>query len=177
MRSVRSENKIEFNSSPDELAEQLHKRWFEFVAGRNTPPPIPSLPQLKSLLEVAYLATMEMDEGRPTTFTLCCAAKDRIMERDRVNQKLEFWPFETVRTFNVQEIRHLAVATNFDSTFFWVQFSEREDSSLEIRGLLNLGSSWAIARNAYTYFFSIASENFNCARNFTWIFSLLSGRF
>lgn len=148
-----TDNKIEFHSSPDELAEKLHKNWFEFVSGQHTPPPVPSLPQFKSLLEVAYLATMEIEEGRPTTFTICCAAKDRIIDRDRANQKVESWPFETVRTFSVQEIRRLAVATNSDSTFVWVQFEEREDSPLEIRGLLNLGQSWAIARNAYAYFY------------------------
>ena len=148
-----NKKKIEFHSSPDKLAEQLHKSWFEFVAGQYTPPSVPSLPQFKSLLEVAYLATMEMEEGRPTTFTICCAAKDRIVERDRANQKVESWPFATVRTFSVQEIRRLAVATNSDSTFVWVHFAEREDSPLEIRGLLNLGPSWAIARNAYTYFY------------------------
>jgi hypothetical protein len=148
-----TENKIEFHSSPDELAEKLHRSWSEFVTGRYTPPPAPSLPQFKSLLEIAYLATMEIEEGRPTTFTICCAAKDKTIERDRANQKIESWPFETVRTFSVQEIRHLAVATNSDSTFVWVQFSEGEDSPLEIRGLLNLGQSWAIARNAYTYFY------------------------
>jgi hypothetical protein len=148
-----TKNKIEFYGSPDGLAEQLHKSWFKFVASQYTPPPVPSLPQLKSLLKVAYLATMEIEEGRPTTFTICCAAKDKIVERDRVNQRVESWPFETVRTFSVQEIRRLAVATNSDSTFVWVQFGQREDSPLEIRGLLNLGQSWAIARNAYTYFY------------------------
>ena len=113
----------------------------------------PSLPQLKSLLEVAYLATMGDTRGRPTTFTICCAAKDRIIDRDCANQKVESWPFETVRTFSVQEIRRLAVATNSDSTFVWIQYAEREDSPLEIRGLLNLGQSWAIARNAYADFY------------------------
>lgn len=148
-----TKNKIEFYGSPCELAEQIHKSWFEFVAGQYTPPPVPSLLQFKSLLEVAYLATMEMEEGRPTIFTICCASKGKFVKRDHENEMVESWPFKTNRPFDIQEIRRLAAATDPDSTAIWVQFAKRENSPLEIRGLLNVGSSWATARNAYSYFY------------------------
>ena len=142
--TLSTNNKIQLGDSTNELAEEIHKSWYEFVAGQYTQPPVPSLLQFKSLLEVAYLSTMEMEEGCPTTFTICCSAKGRLVKRDGQDEKIESWPFETNRTFNVQEIRRLAAATDPDSTAIWVQFAKKQDSRLEIHGLLSVGSSWAI---------------------------------
>jgi len=146
-------NKIQLGDTTNELAEEIHKSWYEFVAGQYIQPPVPSLLQFKSLLEVAYLSTMEMEEGRPTKFTICCSAKGRLVKRDGIDEKIESWPFETNRTFNVQEIRRLAAAADPDSTAIWVQFAKKQNSRLEIHGLLSVGSSWATARSAYSYFY------------------------
>ena len=151
--AVKTKTKIESYGSSNELAEKVHEKWFNFVAGDYTLPPIPSLLQFKSLIEVAYLATMEMEETRPTVFTLCCGRKGKYVKTDYQNEIIEHWPFETERSFNIQEIRRLSVATDSDSTAIWVHFPKRIDAPLEIRGLLNLGPSWATARNAYSYFY------------------------
>lgn len=147
--------KIRFCGSPKQLAEKVHESWFNFVAGEYKQPSLPSLTQLRSLLEVAYLATMEMEEGRLTTFNICCAEKGNTIKRDHepANEKVESWPFQTNRPFSVQEVRRLAAATDSDSSAIWVEFSQSQDSPLTIHGLLNLGSSWATARNAYSYFY------------------------
>ncbi len=152
--ALSTDNKIQLGNSTNELAEEIHKSWYEFVIGQYIQPPLPSLLQFKSLLEVAYLSTMELEEGRPTTFTICCSAKGKLVKRDRQVEKIESWPFETNRTFNVQEIRRLAAATEADSTAIWVQFAKKQDSLLDIHGLLSVGSSWATARNAYSYFYN-----------------------
>ncbi len=150
---MKTKIKIESYGSPNELAEKIHEKWFNFIAGDYTPPPIPSLLQFKSLIEVAYLATMEMEESRPTVFTLCCGKKGKHVKTDYQNEIVELWPFETERSFNIQEIRRLSVATDSDSTAIWVHFPKRIGAPLEIPGLLNLGPSWATARNAYSYFY------------------------
>ena len=140
-------------NSPRDLAAKVHKRWTTFVKGDYIKPPKPTIFQFKTILEVAYLATMEMEEGRPTTFTVCCVLKNNPIKRDYEDEEVESWPFELKRDFNVQELRRLAVATDPDSTAIWVQFGKTKSTSLEICGLLDLGPSWAKARNAFSYFY------------------------
>jgi hypothetical protein len=59
------------HSFPADLAAQVANAWNEFIAGEYTPPPLPEVSQLKSLLEIAYFAGMETDEARPLRFMLC----------------------------------------------------------------------------------------------------------
>lgn len=136
---------------PTDLAKQVRDKWTTTIGGEYTPPPLPYEQNLQSLLEVAYLAGMETDEARPLKFALCCTSEIDRVRRHYQDSSVETWSFTSDRAFNVQEIRRIAAVTDLDTSAIWVRFSNKPDQPLAIHGLLNLGSSWASARNAFTY--------------------------
>jgi hypothetical protein len=139
------------HSFPADLAAQVANAWNEFIAGEYTPPPLPEVSQLKSLLEIAYFAGMETDEARPLRFMLCCTRNSDPITRQREAAPVESWEFTSDRPFTIQEIRRLAAVTNLDSSAIWIRFSDDAGDKLSIRGLVNLGRSWSVARNAFAY--------------------------
>lgn len=135
---------------PDALAAAVSETWRNLIAGDYVAPPLPNKVQLRAILEVAYLASMEADEGRPTTFALCCT-------RDEDGAKIvetpgsECWEIQPERAFNIQELRRLAQVGNVESAAIWVRFQTNESKPLRIAGLINLGRSWSVARSAMGY--------------------------
>lgn len=136
---------------PVDLATVVTEQWDYLVGGQYTPPPLPNLAALKTLFEVAYLAGMETDEARPLRFMLCCTSAGEDVKREDGASPVESWELSPSRAFNVQEMRRLAAVADFDSSAIWIQFTDGEPQQLSIRGLLNLGRSWAVARNAFAY--------------------------
>ncbi|HWQ12617.1 MAG TPA: hypothetical protein VNL77_07455 [Roseiflexaceae bacterium] len=150
---------IERHHFPGDLAEQVMRVWDAYLDGLvHARPPLPSAAQLRSLLEVAYLAGMEREEGRSLRFMLCCTPRSAIVHRLGQERIVESWPFGAPRPFNVQEIRRLAVTTDVDTAALWVEFAPEPDAPLAVRGLLNLGSSWARARRAFAYSYDALPE-------------------
>ena len=138
-------------SFPAELAKQTCKGWAHLVAGDYSPPPLPNQSQLRELLEIAYLAGMETDESRPLRFMLCCTKNSSPITRLGDRNTVESWEVTPSRPFNIQEIRRLAAVTDLDASAIWVSFTNDPSNKLEIRGLVNLGRSWSVARNAFAY--------------------------
>jgi len=143
---------------PLDLANQVHKKWTTTIGGEYTPPPLSSDQQLQTLLEVAYLAGMETDEARHLQFTLCCTPIVDSVRRHHQESTVEAWPFVSDRAFDVQEVRRLAAVTDLDTSAIWVRFSDKPDQALAVHGLMNLGPSWANARNAFTYHYDTLPE-------------------
>ena len=140
-----------FPAFPSDLATKVTEGWPHLIAGDYSPPPLPKPTQLKELFEVAYLAGMETDEARPLRFMLCCSRNlDAIPSRVGA-ASIESWELSPERPFNVQEIRRLAAVADIDSSAIWIRFSDSESGKLMIRGLVNLGRSWSVARNAFSY--------------------------
>lgn len=136
---------------PADLAARVGAGWAELIAGDYSPPPLPNPVQLRELLEVAHFAGMETDEARPLRFMLCCSRNsDQIPCREGA-APIESWELSPERPFNIQEIRRLAAVTNIDSSAIWIRFSDGKNGKLSIRGLVNLGRSWSVARNAFSY--------------------------
>lgn len=136
---------------PADLAAVVSEEWEHLIAGDYSPPPLPNLTLLKELFEVAYLAGMETDEARPLRFMLCCSCgPDSIPYREGA-EPIRSLDFASERPFNTQEIRRLAAVTDVDSSAIWIRFSSNESGNLMIRGLVNLGKSWSVARNAFSY--------------------------
>ena len=104
------------------------------------------------------MASMETEESRPLKFNLCCTPIVDVVRRDQTDEIVEDWAFDKDRAFTIQEVRRLAVSTNVESSAIWVRFSDIPKQPLSIHGLLNLGSSWASARKAYTYHYSPLPE-------------------
>ena len=136
---------------PSNLAAEVCQGWSHLIAGEYTPPPLPNQSQLKELLEVAYLAGMETDESRPLRFMLCCTKNSDPIARQGDQKPVESWEVAPSRPFNVQEIRRLAAVTDLDASAIWVRFTNDPTEKLEICGLVNLGRSWSVARNAFAY--------------------------
>lgn len=136
---------------PADLAAKVAEEWPYLIAGDYSPPPLPGPAQLEELLEVAYFAGMETDEARPLRFMLCCS-RDAEEIPSRVGASpIESWQLASERPFNIQEIRRLASVTDIDSSAIWIRFSADDAGKLMIRGLVNLGRSWSVARNAFSY--------------------------
>jgi len=136
---------------PLNLAKQVRRKWTTTIGGQYTPPPLPGDRHLQTVLEVAYLAGLETDEARHLKFTLCCTPTVDSVRRQYQDNLVEVWPLDPDRTFNVEEVKRLATVTSLDNSAIWVRFSDNPEQPLAIHGLLNLGTSWENARNAFTY--------------------------
>jgi hypothetical protein len=135
---------------PQQLVSEILELWAVPEPGETAPPPLPPRADLLSLVEVAYLVSQMTEEGRPLTFTLCCTPVTDVVRREAEGGAVEAWEFTASRAYSVQELRRLAVATTANSGAIWVQFEEDPEVPLRVRGLLNLGISWAIARMGLT---------------------------
>ena len=172
---------IHFHSFPGDLADLVIGIWDTYIVGGDSYvcPALPGESQLRSLLEVAYLAGMQMEEARPLSFMLCCTPecegvqrheqggfvksqvfppRSEVMWRYGQDSSIEAWAFDKDRPFDVREIRRLAVASNMEASAIWVQFPENAEKSMSIHGLLNFGSSWANARRALAYHYDSLPE-------------------
>ena len=134
---------------PADLADDVIARWATQVVGVFRRPPLPSRNQLRTLLEVAYLAALETDEGRTVRLMLCCTPEHDTVHRFQQDDPVEAWPFAHTRPYDIDELRRLAMTTDVDSVAVWVQFPADPDAPMQIRGLLNLGNSWAHARDGF----------------------------
>ncbi|MBM7846744.1 putative sensor domain DACNV-containing protein [Herpetosiphon giganteus] len=136
---------------PSDLANFVHNRWENLISGEYSPPNCPSKKILEKILEVSYLASLEMDEGRALTFSICCTPLSELVKRQNSEELVETWEFEVDRELVVSELRRLAPVASTESTSIWITYSDVPDSQVSIHGLVNQGSSWAIARRGRAY--------------------------
>jgi hypothetical protein len=138
---------------PADLVEDVYARWHAtaHVTGLFRRPTLPPRAQLRRIFQVAYLAGLETDEGRSLRFTLCCTPPLHGVQRYGRDELVEAWELDTPRPFDVQELRRLAATVDMDGAALWVEFRESGDEPACIRGLLNLGRSWAHAREGFAF--------------------------
>lgn len=128
---------------PAELVAEIQALWAELEARGEPAPPLPPPDALRTLIEVAFWASLVTEEGRTLRFALCCTPRNAVVRRGGTGAEIEAWGLREDRTFDVAELRRLAVAA--PNGAIWVQFGAGEDPP-KIHGLLNLGLSWQIAR-------------------------------
>ncbi|MDB5097576.1 MAG: hypothetical protein JWM80_1997 [Cyanobacteria bacterium RYN_339] len=133
---------------PADLARAVADKWTAPVVGSFRRPPLPNPDQLRALLEVAYLAGQETDEGRSLAFTLCCTPEAENVRRHDRDELIESWTVAAPRAFDVQEVRRLAVTADLDTMAIWVTYT---GDRLTVKGLLNVGASWAQARQGFAF--------------------------
>src|SRR5262245_33351984 len=133
---------------PAGLADQVLARWTTFVARHDRPaPPLPSVEQLRYILETAFFASFAREEGRNLRFVLCCAPRLPV-PRDGEGEPVPVIPFLQARQLTVEVIRSLAPAVSPANAAILVQFPENggaPDACL-VSGVLNIGANLARAR-------------------------------
>ncbi|HUL74815.1 MAG TPA: hypothetical protein VLT86_17010 [Vicinamibacterales bacterium] len=135
---------------PGTLADEIARRWQTFAPG--AAPPLPAPAQLRHLLETAFYASLEREEGRDLHFVLCCTPAAEIL-RDGFGEAVPVAPLVSPRPFNVEEIRSLAPAVSPANAAILVRWSpDRVDAAAcEIAGILHVGAHLARARSGRSF--------------------------
>jgi hypothetical protein len=125
---------------PREIAQQLCERWKQHPLFNTCHQPPPAPASLAEVLKVAYVASMQREEGRPLKFGI-------MLRKSNEPDEPEFCiaRFEQPRPLGYREICHLAAATGQSSCFLAVELS---DSGSSIWGTIDVGSAWALLQNA-----------------------------
>jgi hypothetical protein len=123
---------------PWEFARQVSNQWEHIRLLKDHPRPTPE--QLGKILEAAYVASMESEEGRPLKFALMLRPSSEADEPEYGIAR-----FREPRPLSTDEIRRLAPATGPSSTFIAV---ESTGSGPSIWGTVDVGSKWALLQSA-----------------------------
>src|SRR4029079_2581049 len=92
-------------ASPEELAEQLLARWTTFVARHDRPaPPLPSVQELRYILETAFFASFAREEGRSLRCVMCCAPST-VVPRESGTDNVPAMAFTGPRMLSVDGLR------------------------------------------------------------------------
>jgi hypothetical protein len=133
---------------PTDLADQVIGRWRTFLARHDRPaPPLPSVDELRFILETAFLASFAREEGRTLRFALCCAPTS-VVAREGDEAPVPLVPFREPRPLSVDAIRSLAPALSPATAAMLVlsATSAGEAPACRIAGVLNVGSNLLRAR-------------------------------
>lgn len=137
---------------PSDLAKVVTERWTTLVAmDASLRPFLPSEPALTKILEAAFFASLQTEEGRQLRFTLCCTSQSRVT-RYNTREPLKMVHFESPRLLTVQEIRRIASATNASKSALAVSIVGGKDDAV-IDGILHIGGDLARARSARSYYY------------------------
>jgi hypothetical protein len=139
---------------PADLAEQVIARWHTFVSRHDSPaPPLPAAGHLRHILETAFLASLEREEGRDLRFVLCCAPEITV-PRDGQSETVPVVPLQTPRLLTVEALRSLAPAVSPMNAAILVKCPLANDRTgqCEIAGVLNIGSNLARARSGRSFY-------------------------
>lgn len=139
---------------PAALAAQVTERWNTFVSRHDRPaPPLPAPDDLRHILETAFFASFEREEGRDLRFVLCCSPSLDV-QRDGFDEPVTVVPLDEPRALTVGEIRALAPAVSPSNATILVRFPHHGEgpSRPEIAGILNVGSNLARARSGRSFY-------------------------
>jgi hypothetical protein len=136
---------------PKALADAVVRRWTTFVARPDPHPELPLVKHLRQILDTAFFASLEREEGRPLFFNLCCSPS-RSIRRDGMDTEVPLLPLENERDFTVAELRRLAPAAARQNAAIFVRFDATGASAPRIAGLLHLGNDYHRARSGAGFF-------------------------
>jgi len=132
---------------PADLADEIRARWQSYAA-HQAAPPLPSPAPLRHILETAFFASFEREEGRAPRFVLCCAATPSV-PRDGDEGNVPFLPLNERRPLSVESIRALAPAVSPKNAAVLVHCPAGSDDASEcvITGILHIGGDFGRARS------------------------------
>ena len=139
---------------PEALTEQVVNRWRTFVSRHASPaPPLPGPTALRHLLETAFFASLEREEGRSLRFVLCCAPTTEI-RRDGADEIVPVVELDVARPVTVESLRSIVPAVNPANAALLVRCPADGDdpSECEITGVLAVGSNLARSRRGRSYY-------------------------
>lgn len=114
---------------PPDLVEKFQKRFSESVYAHSCE--IPSANAIAKILEIAFYASMESEEGRPIKFRIGFLHPDSLDHLEKPKLGQHWLPFDQQKRYSISEVRRLAPALDYTRSFICVQ----EDASL-ISGIL-----------------------------------------
>lgn len=136
---------------PADLASLVAERWQTLGARPDgVVPPLPAHDDLRDLLETAFLASLEREEGRELRFVLCCAP-DRQIHRDGVQETVPLIPFRTPRPLTVESIRRLAPAVDSGQAAILVTYGAAVGTH-EMAGVLHVGGEGTGPRGRRSFY-------------------------
>lgn len=138
---------------PTDLTSQVIERWNTFVSRHDRPaPPLPPSEELRHILETAFFASLEREEGRDLRFVLCCAP-DLDVRRDGSDEPVPVVPLQAPRPLSVESLRSLAPAVSPSSGAILVRCTPTADgATCDIAGIVNIGSDLARARSGRSFY-------------------------
>jgi hypothetical protein len=140
---------------PADLALQVIERWNTFVSRHERPaPPLPSADDLRHILETAFFASLEREEGRDLRFVLCCAPGLQV-ERDGADEVVPVVPIMPPRPVTVASFRALAPAVSPNNAAILVRCPADggPPGRCEIAGILTVGGNLARARSGRSFYY------------------------
>lgn len=150
--------------TPQAFAEMLARPNTEFSLANPELLQGPAGGFLLSIIQTLYYVSHETDEGRSLAFNLVfCSliAEDQAQAQWGIegafNSAFTYWRFQASLSFNLQEVRRLAVC-NPDTSAIWIALSRDHQESqplnpaqIEIRGLALLGQKWMDSIQSLSY--------------------------
>ena len=139
---------------PANLTTQVLERWHQFVSRHDHPaPPLPAPDDLRHILETAFFASLEREEGRQLQFMLCCAP-DFAVKRDGPGDPLAVLPIHPPRPVSVDTLRALAPAVSPNSAALLVHcpVDDGPPGRCAVAGIVNVGSNLARARSGRSFY-------------------------
>jgi len=139
---------------PEHLTNQVLDRWRTFVSRHASPaPPLPGPRALKHMLETAFFASLEREEGRELRFTLVCSPTLEIV-RDGADDAVPVVQLQSPRPLTVDALRSIAPAINPANAAILVRCPADADdpAACEIAGVLGVGSHLARTRRGRSYY-------------------------
>jgi len=141
-------------ATTEDLARQVIERWETFAARADAPPPLPAHDDLRCILDAAFFASLEREEGRPLRFVLCCTP-DLGVIRDGFGEAVPIVPLASPRPLNVEAIRSLAPAVSPANAALLVRFKNESGAApaCEIAGILHTGENVSRARGGRAFYY------------------------
>jgi hypothetical protein len=147
---------------PTDLASEVIARWETLSAHQHGPAPVlPEAPQLRHILETAFFASLEREEGRSLRFVLCCTP-DLTVLRDGLGDEVPFVALQAPRPVTVESIRALAPAISPNNAAMLVRCPRdvRAADACTIAGVLHVGAQLARARSGRSFYHRPAPRAF-----------------
>jgi hypothetical protein len=137
---------------PADLADEIRARWQSYAAHQAAPALPPPAP-LRHILETAFFASFEREEGRAPRFVLCCSSSPSV-PRDGEDGNVPFLPLGEARGLSVESIRALAPAVSPRNAAILVHCPQGSDdaASCRLTGILHIGGDFGRARSGRSFY-------------------------